>query len=86
MLEDRVTGRQDFAGGQDHWIAVLVCGRDFAGAGLQDLFTRKLNADCIAVLHAVKMQISVLFIDSILLLQGQTSLENRNLLEDRVTG
>ena len=29
---------------------------------------------------------SKLFIDSILLLQGQTSLDSRNLLEDRVTG
>ena len=28
---------------------------------------------CVAVLHAIRMQISVLFIDSILLLQGQTS-------------
>ena len=34
---------------------------------------------CVAVLHAVKIQVSVLFIDSILLLQGQTS-------QDRVTG
>ena len=52
-------------------------------------FDYKETADiftcCVAVLHAVKMQISVLFIYSILLLQGQTSLDGRNLLEDRVT-
>ena len=41
---------------------------------------------CVAVLHAIRMHISVLFIDSILLLQGQTSLDSRNLLEDRITG
>ena len=57
LMEDRVTGRPDLAGGQDHWIAGLVCGQDFAGVhdcwktgfcwstGLQDLLTRKLNAD-----------------------------------------
>ena len=48
-MEDRVTGRRDFAGGQDHWIAGLVCGQDFAGihdfagrldfAGIQDCKT-----------------------------------------------
>ena len=31
LMEDRVTGRPDLAGGQDQWIAGLVCRQDFAG-------------------------------------------------------